>query len=76
MQEDTVKKLISNLEVLQGYVRMANVRVRALEDILTEIAGVHYERYRLLVLQYENDPSLFYPLEDVAGLQQALLRNN
>jgi hypothetical protein len=76
MREATVTKLISNLEVLQGYIREANVRILALEEILKEVLPVRYGQYRLLVQKYENDPKTFYPLENVSGLQAALLQDH
>lgn len=75
MQEDAINRLISNLTVLQGHIREANIKILALEAILKESAAVHYARYHQVVLEYENDPKTFYPLEDLAGLQEALRRD-
>jgi hypothetical protein len=76
MQEDAINKLASNFAALQGYIREANFKILALEEILAEAAPVHYGRYRLLVQKYENDPRTFYPLEDLAGLQEALRKDH
>jgi hypothetical protein len=76
MQEDTIKRLISNLTVLQGFIREANCKILALEEVLKDAAPIHYGRYRLLAQQYENDPKTFYRLEDVAGLEEALRRDH
>ena len=72
MEEEAIKRLASNLTVLQGYIREANFKLLALERVIQDLGGPHYERYRRLVLEYENDPRTFYPLEDLAGLQEAL----
>jgi hypothetical protein len=76
MQEDAIKRLISNLTVLQGHIREANFKILALEAILKEESAVHYAQYRQVVLEYESDPRTFYPLEDLAGLQEALRRDH
>ena len=75
MQEKAVAALLSNLTVLQGYIREANVKILALEDILRATKPHHYVQYRQLALQYENDPKTFYGLEDLAGLEVALLQD-
>jgi hypothetical protein len=72
MQEDARKRLISNLTVLQGYIREANCKILALEEVLKEARPIHYERYRRLAQIYESDPKTFYRLEDLAGLEEAL----
>ena len=72
MQEDAIKRLLSNLTVLQGHIREANFKILALEAVLKEESALHYARYRQVVLEYENDPRTFYPLEDLAGLEAAL----
>jgi hypothetical protein len=72
MQENARKRLISNLTVLQGFIREANCKILALEDILKEVAPGRYGQYRRLAQQYESDPKTFYRLEDVAGLEEAL----
>jgi hypothetical protein len=75
MQEDAIKRLLSNLTVLQGHIRAANIKILALEEVLKEGAPIRYERYRLLAREYETDPKTIYSLEDLAGLETALRRD-
>ena len=76
MQENTVNKIISNFLVLRGHIRDAQIKISALEEILKEARGNHYERYRQLARQYESESKFAYPLEDIEGLRKALLQDH
>jgi hypothetical protein len=75
MEEEAITMLASNLLALQGYIRLAHIKICALEDLLKEVSPIQFERYRSLARGCENDSKTALPLEDLAGLQAALRRD-
>ena len=76
MQESAATKLLNNLLVLRGYIREANIRILALEKVIQDLGGPHYERYRQLLHESESDPTIAYPLEDIEDLRKELLQGH
>jgi hypothetical protein len=75
MEEKAVTMLSSNLLALLGYIRLAHIKICALEDLLKEVSPLQWERYRLLAQSSENDSRTALSLEDLPGLQAALRRD-
>lgn len=77
MREEAVSRLINNLYVLKGRIQETNIKIWALENVIQDLKGPHYERYRQLVLGYQSGSTLetAFPLEDIEGLRKALLQD-
>lgn len=76
MNEEAVTRLVSNLYVLQGYLRDAHIKILALESLLKDTKPVHYEQYRQLVRKHESESKNEFPLEEIEGLRKALLQSH
>jgi hypothetical protein len=74
MKQEAVDALLGELEAIRGVVRLAHIKIWALERILQAFPEV-YTSYLQKLQDTEQDPKSIFPLDHLATLRKELLQD-